>query len=215
MKFSEFLIESKNFDFEKFKTDCEYFLSLLKGTHGMYLMYRGAYDTPNDYRIQTWKERTQPRDSTVHLHTEMNEFFQDFLGAPIRNWTFATGRKEDASIFSPKKGIVSVVFPIGKFEWASADNEDGHDLTGFYDRCVGAVRSNLATKDLPYDEKIDIAIDMMKHKMEKWDWRMNKDFVDCLTGQNEIMFKCDKYYAFNSTGLTIESPEFKEFLLSI
>lgn len=213
ISFKQFLSESEKFDFEKFKKDCSEYLGMLKGTHGKCMLYRGARYAPQDYHIEEWKEREGPRDSSLTMHDGINEYLEDKFGVPARDWMFCTGVYNDAAIYSSGRKDAMVIFPIGDFEWLAATDEDARDMTGFYNRCGGR-------KDPTYDapaitEKNKQAVEIMKHKMEKWHWKDSEDIVGCIKSDNEIMFRCDKFYAFNYTGTTYLSQEFKDFLYSI
>lgn len=215
ISFKQFLNEAAEFDLEKFKKDCAHYLSMLKGTQGQRMLYRGSHDAPKDFRIEDWKERAGPRDSSLEMHDQINAYFEDKFGVKARDWMFCTGSYGDAAVYSPGHKSAMVIFPIGEFEWLAAIEDDAHDMTGFYDRCRSAINGNAATKVLPYDDKKQLAIDMMKHKMEKWQWKDSEDIVGCIKSRNEIMFRCDKFYVFNYTGSTFTSQEFKDFIYSI
>lgn len=213
ISFKQFLSESTKFDLEKFKEDCSNYLGMLKGTHGQHLLYRGTHDYPKDFRIETWKERSGPRDSSIEMHDQINAYFKEKFGVEARDWMFCSGHAGDASIYGHRN--YTVIFPIGKFQWLTALNDDAHDMTGFNDRCKAALHDNPATRNLPYDERIQLAIAMMKHKMDKWTWYDSFDIVGSIKAKNEIMFKCDKFYAFAYDGATYKSQEFQTFLKSL
>jgi hypothetical protein len=213
ISFKQFLSESEKFDLEKFKKDCADYLGMLKGTHGKNLLYRGSQDTPSDFKIETWKEREGPRDSSFTMHDGINKYLEDKFGVPARDWMFCTGRANDAAMYSQSRKDATVIFPIGEFEWLAALDDDARDMTGFYNRCGG---KKDPTYDNPEIEKGNkLAVELMKHKMEKWHWRDSEDIVGCIKSNNEIMFRCDKFYAFNYLGPTVKSHEFQDFLLSI
>jgi hypothetical protein len=215
MRFKEFITEGQKFDLEKFKSDCAFYLDRLKGTNGDRLLYRGTHDFPKDFKIETWKSREGPRDSSLEMHDGINDFLNGKFGIKARDWMFCSGHIGDAALYSPGHKSYTIIFPIGKFEWLSALNDDAHDMTEFYNRCKGALAINAATKEKSYDERNKLAIDMMKHKMESWTWYHNQDIVGSIKGANEIMFKCDKFYAFYSYGDTWNSKEMQDFIHSI
>ena len=111
ISFKQFLCESSKFDLEKFKKDCADYLGMLKGTHGQRMLYRGAADMPKDFRVEEWKERDGPRDSSFTMHDGINKYFEDKFGVPARDWMFCTGSNGDAAIYSSGHRDVMVVFP--------------------------------------------------------------------------------------------------------
>jgi hypothetical protein len=186
---------------------------MLKGTHGRQMLYRGTHNIPKDYQVETWKEREGPRDSSFTMHDGINKYFEDKFGVKARDWMFCSGSPNDAAIYSASRKDLTIIFPIGNFEWLCATDDDAHDMTGFYNRCGGR---NDPTYDNPEIEKSNkLAVEIMKDKMEKWHWKDSEDIVGCIKSNNEIMFRCGKFYAFNHNGPTAESPEFQDFFLSI
>jgi hypothetical protein len=187
MRFKEFLSESNDFDLEKFKVDCRFYLEQMNGINNF--LFHGTKRSPTDFKIGIFKEREGPRDSPHGLHAGVNSVFQKNFGFPFRNGLFTTSCKSDARVY----GELNVIFPIGKFEWLCNTGSDFTDLTlmlGHSDLVPGMKLMDPARVDIANANLIEI---VEKSK----DWLHNTDLVKCVESENEIMLKCDKYYSFN------------------
>lgn len=200
--FKQFILEKREFDLEKFKSDCAYMLSLLKNTRGGHMLYHGTRSYPDDFDIGQWRPRPGPKDSHKIAHEKFNEFFMDKFGEPVRNWMFGTGLEEDARVYAGYNQPVTAIFPIGKFEWIQGQSDDLRDMTGWLDRVAGEIREADKDNKIDYDTRYRLAADVLVKKMRMIRWRHNTDLIACLNYENEIMFKCDKFYQFNVTGTT-------------
>ena len=195
ISFKQFISESQEFDLEKFKTDCAFMLSQLKGNKGRDLLFHGTTDGPKgEWEIRTFRERQKPRDSDDYMHAQVNKMFTDMFGAPARNWLFTTGRSDDARIYGKTLEGVLVIFPIGEFEWLCGLDEDLQDLTGWHTRVSGQLMS--VAKDLSYDERQIQATNHMVSRMRHMHWLHNERLVECIRSDHEIHVKCNKFYAF-------------------
>lgn len=204
ISFKQFISESQEFDLEKFKTDCAFMLSQLKGSKGRDLLFHGTTDRPKgEWEIRTFRERQKPRDSDDYMHAQVNKVFTDMFGSPARNWLFTTGTSNNARIYGKTLEGVLVIFPIGEFEWLCGLDEDLQDLTGWHTRV--SVQLMSAAKEWSYDERQIQATNHMVSRMRHMNWLHNERLVECIRSGNEIHLKCDKFYAIKlSTALWAE-----------
>jgi hypothetical protein len=214
MRFKEFLTEGSKFNLEKFKTDCAFTLDQLKGSAGKYLMYRGQPAGTKDWEITAWKGRTEPRNTPKIAHTLLNDFFTKKFGAPVRNWMFATGRKDTAQTYSGVQPI-DIIFPIGKFEWVSCSDPDLYDLTIALNHQRWRINAVDVDNKISYDEKNELAANALIKSMDAADWYHNTDLVDAIKAEGEIMFKCSRFYQFSLYGAVWKSEEMEDFIHSL
>jgi hypothetical protein len=198
--FKQFINEEdeSTFNLEKFKKDCAPFLELLKGTKGKKLLYRGDKHAPKDFDIREWHERKRPVDMPSQVHDVLNGYFWQKYGEPFRNWTFGSGDIGVAGAY----GDLTAIFPIGKFEWFGTLDHRFSDLTQLHSDIWNDMLNN--QRKLPYEkqanntkEKYELTSTELINDIENSDWEFNTNFLRLLSSTNEIMWKCDKYYAFN------------------
>lgn len=202
ISFKQFITEGAAFDLEKFKTDCAFILSELKG--GNKLLWHGTDTAPPDWQIKQWKERTEPRDSSKVAHDQFNSLFTKMFGFPIRNWLFTTSYERDAAQYDSLVSKACAIFPIGKFDWVQGQDDNLRDLSMWHARELNLLGHRLPTKDsLSADEKQIIITDMLLKKIPNMKWKHNTDFDGCLHLDNEIMIKCDKFYLINGKSPTL------------
>lgn len=198
--FKNFLAEQNEFDFDKFKTDCKFFIDELKSSRydGKTLLYRGAQSIRDDaeWEIRQYSERDKPRDSSQDLHDKLNRTFQDMFDAPIRNWMFASGDRSQAGVYSNGNTGLIAIFPIGKFEWVCGLDKDLYDMTTFAAMIRGRLKDS--HRDLSYDERGVLAHNLVAQKVRHMHWEHNTNLTTCLQSGNEIMIKCGKYYAIGA-----------------
>lgn len=196
--FKDFITESRKFNLEQFKKDCSFMLHQLEGTNGKLLMYRGYYNVPTDsagWTIETWTQRSEPRDTKKKVHDATNEHFMNTFGIPGRNWVFGTSDIQDAGMYS-SASKVAAIFPIGKFQWLNSPNIMDYTSWVMLER----QKIQKDNPDLPYDEVYEQLLDDLPTLLDKVVWNFNEHFVESLKSRCEIMFKCEKYYAFNVHG---------------
>lgn len=213
--FKQFINESKAFDIEQLKNDCAFYLSKIKGTAGESLLYRGGKDWPDDFAIRTWKQRERPRDTPTEAHNVFNEYFKKQYGQEFRNWMFCTGDPSQAKVYSGMGGSITCIFPIGKFEWFCGFDFNLRDLTQWTKSEAYKIEDADVEKRIPYGERYKLAAQSVIKQIHPNTWKYNSNLIACIKSENEIMFKCDKYYAFNFDGPTFKSKEFQQFLRSI
>lgn len=205
--FKQFLVEEESFDIEKFKTDCAFMLEQLKGKPAHRILWHGSKDiTTKNFEIRTWRERTKPRDSIQTYHDALNKFFTEKFGSPVRNWLFTTGNYDDAHNYAGNSSLQPVaIFPIGKFEWVNGVDKDLRDMTGWHTRVSTEVMTSDPKGKISDDEVNQLATNFIVKKLMHMKWRHNTNLSAAIWSKNEIMIKCDKFYAFNPHG-----PAFKK-----
>lgn len=224
--FKQFLLEASDLEIERFKTDCAFVLEQLKGSHGSALLYRGSASPPADWDIRTWERRAKPRDTMRVYHDAMNEWFKDRMGDEVRNWMFCTGFAPSAAPYAKGKPI-SVIFPIGHFEWVCSQDTALTDMTDYIanlqhavqkDLEVGLEQDDLGETDWEaYDDAVEAeTIKQLTSKLSSTKFWKSTNLLDCIRSKTEIMFKCNRYYCFADVpGGTLYSPEMQELLKSL
>jgi hypothetical protein len=203
MRFKEFLKEDKEFDFEKFKVDCAYVLDRLDGEH---FLFHGSQDSPETFDIRTWHERSEPRDTDPNQHKVMNKFLKGKFGAEARNWLFTTSDFHDANYYANDYPVA--IFPIGKFDWICCLDPETRDMTNF----IALINRDYMSANqknptgLTFGEIKMKAIYDATAKLNKMEWRYDNDLDKCLKSKNEIMIRCDKFYAVNTLNSSASSP---------
>lgn len=197
MRFKQYVLEKEQFNLDKFKRNCSFYLDQMKGHHGY--LFHGSKSMPTDYAMMAMKQRTAPRDSPSKLHNEVNQFFEMKFHYPFRNGLFASGKWSTAKTY----GAVGVIFPIGEFEWLCNTERQFHDLTGHYERNVDLLRTN--NPELEYDERSEQAADITLEKLKASKmWNFNINLPQCIANGNEIMLKCNSFYIFDYEGKTFQ-----------
>jgi len=216
MRFKQYLQEESKFDLEKFKKDCSFILGELKGTGGSALMLRGSKDKNPDFEIAKWVPRDGPRNTPIAAHRAFNELFDKKFGVKARDWMFATGRHDSAEIYSGLTGP-NIIFPIGKFEWLSCTdiNDRFYDLTVALSKEREYIKNRDVSRSFSYDEIIELATKYLVKQLDEVSWTFNTDLVKCINYGAEIMFKCERYYAFNQSGDVWNSEEMRQLMESL
>jgi hypothetical protein len=189
---------SKDFDLEKFKTDCAFYLKECKG----FPIYHGADEGTNNYTIETFHFREKPRDTKKDVHDIVNNTFHDMYGIKPRDWLFVTGNKIDARDY----GQPFVIVPIGKFDWVSSP--DFKDLTRKFNKIFKPIWDNHS------ENAREKAIEQLVSEIKSADWNHNRAFYQCVISCSEIMIKCDQFYSFNTNG-EVYNNEIEPFLKSL
>jgi len=151
-------------------------------------MYRGIKATTMDRRENTFlKKRVRlddrtPKDTSTDLHGILNDYFNERYGAPFRNAMFCTGDFN----FARNYGQVFHIFPRGNFEFLwSKDVDDLYSMRDEYFGMVGAQEEFLtALKNTQY---------------------YTTDLPNALKYNNEIMMRCNSYYALNDDNEAVVS----------
>jgi hypothetical protein len=198
--FKQYIQEAnESFDLDKFKKDCDFFLTKLKGTHGKDLLYHGTHNLPNgDFEIRQFQERRLPKDSTKYTHDQLNKMFTEKFGVNARNWLFVTGNLKTTFTYGTDEKGVLVIFPIGKFNWVCGLDEDLSDLFILHKR----IRHDFTNPNLGMTKKDKLATDIMIDGIKNMNWVYNDRLLDCINSNNEIHIECDKFYAFKYTSPT-------------
>ena len=177
MKITE-LFESEqvadNFDdmVKLIKRDCQPFLK--EGKH--YLVFRGMKNKA-EYFKQSVRQDRLSKNMPKAAHNLIDEWFEEKFGFKARSTAvFAVGDFHTARAYGP----VYAIFPIGDFKyvWSGAVNDLFADI-------------------LPYIEDDDPKL--LKNSIDKFMSNAaykNKNLLDGIDSNNEIMIHCDKYYAF-------------------
>jgi len=200
--FKQFITENDDFDLEKFKTDCDFFLSNMKGPSS--LLWRGIQNPPKDYAILPFTERTKTLDTPPHVHAFLNSYYREKIGYPIRNWLFTTGSKREADQYTDSRGGPSVVFPTGNFSWFCFKDKELKDLWLYINRLSDDI-NKVFTDEKEATFQLYDSLETVLDAREFW---FNEDLKACIESGNEIMIKCDRYYLFNPDNIA-----FNEYVL--
>lgn len=193
--------DADTFDMEQFEKDCAFFIRHAKREP----MYHGSKRLSNLLGgkaggIFPFVERNEPRDTPVEYHFTMNTFFNNNFHIKPRNWMFVTGQAS----FARGYGTVFRIFPIGKFEWISIVEKEAKDLYLVITDLASEVSKDAGyygpPDDAP-DEILDAVNSAIIDKLDEFTYRHNDDLSDSLLSPNEIMMKCDKFYAISDPTL--------------
>jgi hypothetical protein len=197
--FKQYIQEAdQSFDLDRFKKDCDFLLTKLKGTHGKDLLYHGTPDLPDgDFEIRQFKERKWPKDSTKYTHAQLNKMFTEKFGVKARNWLFVTGDLKATFNYGINEKGVLVIFPIGKFNWVCGLDDDLRDLYELHVKIWRGLDSKLGVT-----ERDNLATDIMIDEIKNMNWVHNERLTDCINSYNEIHIECEKFYAFKYTSPT-------------
>ena len=219
--FKQFLIESSTFNIEQFKQDCAPVLAHLKGTGGELIMYRGEGAVPKDWQIREWRERPRPAQTPKEVHDSINQYFthRSDIEEPIRSWMFCTGSKMTADLYTSWHRVPLAIFPIGEFQWVCAKDPDiGKDFTDYYFTTYREILKS-QPQIVQMKQLQDKTLEAITHQLDSTEFWNSTDLQACLKSGNEIMFKCERFYAFSTfyddPKLVWNSPEFKELLKSL
>ncbi len=218
MRFKQFIQEEKNFDLEKFKSDCEFYFNEMRDADlSTNFLFHGDKNAPSDFIIKQFKERGGPRDTNKEIHNSINIIFDDKFGFPFRNGLFVTGRSSDTNAY----GKQTIIFPIGKFDWLSNLSEEFRDMTELQEKIHIEVWSKIKwSQDRTSNQKIEADMfaeihDKVVDKVSQSKyWKHNEDLLECIHNKSEIMIKCKQYYEFTLDGDTFNDVV-KPFLKSL
>lgn len=202
ISFKSFLVEDTKFDIEKFKTDCGFFLKNCKGQ----VMYRGGPVVRN-WTIQEWRERSGPRDSSPEFHDALNGFFMERFKVPARNWMFATGSEATADMYVGDSGTLCAIFPIGKFEWLNSPGREMQDLYGSYMWHKSKIYAADVDHKLSDAERGRLSMAHVLKQLSLAKWNFNKNLSGAIKSDNEIMFKCERFYALDTNGKAFKAVQ--------
>jgi len=198
MRYSELTEDLKRSDIKKYmkiahkiKKDCQPYLN---ATTTPLSLYRGMSQSDafgiRSIRLDDRNTQAMPEDK----HIQLNDYFTAAFGEPFRNSMFCLGDREAAGEF----GSLNLVFPIGDFSFCWAPKVD--DLNNFRYRN---------------------AMPKQQAEFQKWVGTLGyttKNLDAGIESGNEIMVRCEKYYAVNVDrydGLQIKPTEIKEILAGV
>lgn len=196
--------------------DCGPFLSaskhrglLRRGMKGKSLgITKTVIDPFTDKDLDFWENKVRkdrkPRDFSDEEHEELNNWFNENHGFKARSEAVFCFGDKARDYVTAEYGPLYFIFPIGEFEYVWSPN-----ITDLY---VEALQNNI-------DHYPDDATEAEKEKYSPIELFMRNagyrttGFEKAVAGSNEIMIKCDKYYAFPesagdalriSLGLTVD-----------
>jgi len=194
LKFKNYLIEIEKKDqplehirnktiIEMLEKDCKQFLKESRGT----FIWRGVKNLQSkmggkDYIKIKPRINRQPTDTPLYIHKYVDKVFKEKFGWPARSeGVFVTGEKARARYF----GELASVWPIGsfKFVWSPSVRDFTVDMpTDLVDY--------ESMDELPVGAEIDL--------IEILESYTNKDLLQAIRMNKEIMIKCKEYYLIPS-----------------
>jgi len=163
--------------------DCQSFLEAIGNKPKSNMLYRGVaiYAAKPIQKKQVHLTSRKPMTTNNEIHHLINDYFTRQFGEPFRNALFVSGDHTQASGYG---NTVLSIFPIGDFTfvWSPGVN-DMYDVT--WPRPGGF--SNVT----PSQEAVDYTLEPYKYT--------NKSFTAAIHSGNEIMIRCNEYYAVTQT----------------
>lgn len=176
--------------------DCDYYINQLRKSNAFKLLYRSSKDSTSFYKLKTSRLETgrNPLDTNVIIHNLLNKkIFNPVFGWNVRDGIFASSKR------IPYYGEPYLFFPIGEFKyvWSPTvkdlyeDMFDPQKLDFLYyyadedDKIVNPNIKNISDNDIRL---------MVKNLQSMYS---DKDFKGAVRSENEISFKCNKYYLVN------------------
>jgi len=186
MKSNEFIIEDVSvFEVEQFvnriKQDCQPFLKQANGRH----MYRGLGNATKPFMGKSVRlTNRKPKDVPIIFHDMINTYFTKKFGAPFRNAMFCSSMLTFADYY----GNIYSVYPIGDFEfvWSS----EVEDLYMELDEIDPDYKKEI--KQLNNTSKIKATKQILNVIKDSYS---NSNLQGALDSGNEIMIRCNSYYA--------------------
>ena len=192
--------------------DCDYYINLLRKSNAFKLLYRSSKDSANFYKLKTSNldRGRKPKDMGIVMHNLLNDkIFKPSFGWNVRDGIFASSK------ILPYYGEPYLFFPVGNFEyvWSPTVRDLYEDMFN---------KSNLKALDFLYyyaDEKEKEAYtlkDLTEDEVKKsiinlQQMYQNNDFKMAVRSENEISFKCDKYYIVNR----FMTDDFEKYMLDL
>lgn len=175
--------------------DCEYYISQLRKSNAFKLLYRGTRDGTNFYKLKTsnLERGRKPKDMGKIMHDLLNdEIFRPEFGWNVRDGIFASSK------LLTYYGDPYLFFPVGEFKyvWSPTvqdlyeDMFDKNKLDFLYYYVPGKLINSSYVNDLT-EEVVKISIKNLQLMYQ------DNNFKMAVRSENEIAFKCDKYYIVN------------------
>lgn len=196
-------LESASFNIDDFAEDCREYLSIIGSSEKV--LFHGSDDKVKDFKIEQFKERTRPRDSSTEVHNTANNFLFDKFGIEARNWLFVTGELGVAASYGRNLSDIYAIFPIGPFKWIYSLDID--DLTQVVDEIK--VKIGMSHINLEGDEIEELLDDELLKTLQQAKWAKDENLLTGINSRNEIMLKCNSFYKVNiksSTYINIIQP---------
>ena len=162
--------------------DCQFFINRV-GDIGKYPMYRGMDSTGKGLiRKKVRLDNRNPLSSAQIKHERYNNYFEEMYGEPFRNALFASGSVDQAYNY----GDVHVVFPIGEFSW-------------LWSPVVGDMALDIHWPSLnPHGfSNVPPSQELVDDVLSRSQYQIDSDLKGAIKSENEIMIRCDEYYAIS------------------
>jgi len=156
-------------------------------------MFRGidAWVSSSKNAFITKRVRLTDRQTLAmptHLHKAANEYFTQEFGEPFRNSAMSTGDPNEAAGF----GEPFIVFPIGKYSYCWSPKVDDLNFVINEDMEQPNRLQLFPRGGTSAEEQNDLKINILpKLKYQ------NNNLARALDSGNEIMLRCERYYALS------------------
>jgi len=198
MKSNEFLTEEIQVKemVSKIQQDCQPFLNEANGR----LIYRGLGTSTEPFMKKSVRLKDRkPKDVPILLHKTINSFFKKKFGAEFRNAMFCSGDIHFADFY----GKIYAIFPIGDFKFVWSTHVD--DLFMAWDEYDPSQSADfLQYTDETQTQEIKDSIKMFL-KTYKNTYK-NNNLEHAIISNNEIMIRCENYYAVKLK--IVEDPQY-------
>ena len=161
--------------------DCQPFLNRIGKDIGNYPMFRGMEfhkNADNLIRKKVHLDDRTPMSSAKIKHDRYNAWFEDIFGEPFRNALFVSGGRDVARSY----GEPFVVFPIGHFDWVWSTQ-------------VGDMAIDIRWPNMGGFINVPPNQEVVNSTLDNLDYNLNHDLKGAIKSSNEIMIRCEEYYA--------------------
>ncbi len=180
--------------------DCKPFLEQANGG----TLYRGlGHENEGMLKKKVRLANREPKDMPQDIHDKLNKYFLMKHGAKFRNALFLSGSDMQAGEY----GDLYKIFPIGRFEFLWSPKIS--DLYTEYEDYEGGFWHDLTPKEERAHKK--------KQLKRFHDEVLTKGYTTdhlakAIKSGNEIMLRCNSYYAINSDGVDQLPKEWQAML---
>jgi len=164
----------------KIQANCQPYFNEVGFDTAMTGLYRGMHISEPYILKSTRLKNREPLGMDPDTKNDVNDYFSDNFGAPFRDAVFCTGDKIIADNF----GHPFVIFPKGNFKyfWSPDVFDLNTTISRFYFNSEGQVNPQVIPELIP-----GIITSYT-----------TQDLDSAIKSKNEIMIRCNKYYAIRA-----------------
>ena len=164
---------------------CQPFLKMIDNRIEDYIMWRGMNESKQIIRKSVRLDDRKPESTAQDKHEKLNTYFIETFGEPFRNSIHVTGSSSQAHDY----GELYTIFPIGNFRFIWSPKVNDIAISIRWPQPGGW--SNFP----PSQEVVNEIMDQQEYS--------DRDLPQAIKSGNEIMIRCDEYYAVHPDALDI------------